>query len=1033
MAGSYDTAGLEKNLNSIISDGSTPEHGTDINYSSAINPVVATGAGVSSRNWRDDLPRLEPLILPLLPCGAGAELKGPIDPMTGYGLKGWTAKRFTVPEILAMNGKVICAGTRTGAGLLAFDVDGGSAVELLLEHGCDPQKAETWQIHRNTDHLRLKLLWQLSEEQQAALGAEVIAAAPTAKPADGKKGEALELFHSPKKQVVVLGEHRVSGGHYFWPEGHGPEALSLIPEAWWSLALKIAREETEDGTKTPAAPKRSSPKGEWIAINPCPICGRNTTGWCTRRPANGAINCRHGNSFSPVLAHGVLKRGQVVMGTDGVAYAFCQEKWQSDGQTVSNFVVHKERAQPPAEHPQDRQEATPLFEPPASLGELFNALPDGWVTSREGPRLSPLSPGLLARNLEQLGEWLRFNELALKAEVLTTRGWQVVQDEHLNDAMVQLSQNGWTIAQELVDKAVNYVARQRSIHPVREYLLSLESRTDLEPFDLDEVAPRFFKTTNPLHIAMWRKWLIGAAARALDPGCQMDYVLVLHSASQGMKKSSAFGVLGNGYHTSSVPDNDKDFILNLHSHWLFELAELDHVTSKRASGHLKNLITTRQDSFRVPYGRTTQKRPRQSVFCGTVNRAEFLKDETGNRRYWVVPLEAEVDLPALEKARDAIWLGAVRAHRAGELPMLSREQEQASEGQNASHLAVDPWADHVEALLKGSPTGRPVRVPDVLSHLHIPLERHTREAARRVCAIAEGLGWVHDRRTVKGQKLQGLWPPSEQVVASGTPSTGHPRTPQDTPRGVQANASDASASQLQDTPDTPFSPKVQKGDMNPPEGGAETTPAKRPSPMFEEMGCLGCPPQQSNCNHTLFGVSGGVSVGCPGVSSGVSLEENKRSTRKPPITEEELERAFQAAIASGNLRKFLPDEKGHPPLATTEVDPETTCHRRPPEAEPLQTEQETHPLVDPEEEKRGELDSHLPRPVATAITMDERAFHEALVRIHDEAPDPEIGKMRMAYLAANTGRWWLATGEQCLKTMESFRYYESAPWTTGIS
>ncbi len=47
MAGSYDTAGLEKNLNSIISDGSTPEHGTDIHYSSAINPAAATGAGES--------------------------------------------------------------------------------------------------------------------------------------------------------------------------------------------------------------------------------------------------------------------------------------------------------------------------------------------------------------------------------------------------------------------------------------------------------------------------------------------------------------------------------------------------------------------------------------------------------------------------------------------------------------------------------------------------------------------------------------------------------------------------------------------------------------------------------------------------------------------------------------------------------------------------------------------------------------------------------------------------------------------------
>ena len=109
-----------------------------------------------SRNWRDELHRLEPLNLPLLPCGGGDEGKAPIDPKTGYCLEGWQKKRFTVSEILAMNGVVRCVGTRAGNGLLAFDQDGGTALELLLEHGCDPQQAKTWQVHRDTDPLRLK-------------------------------------------------------------------------------------------------------------------------------------------------------------------------------------------------------------------------------------------------------------------------------------------------------------------------------------------------------------------------------------------------------------------------------------------------------------------------------------------------------------------------------------------------------------------------------------------------------------------------------------------------------------------------------------------------------------------------------------------------------------------------------------------------------------------------------------------------------------------------------------------------------------
>jgi len=62
-------------------------------------------------DWRADLPRLAPLNLPLLPCGAGREQKGPINPATGYGLTGWSTARFSVDQIAAMNGVVRSVGT----------------------------------------------------------------------------------------------------------------------------------------------------------------------------------------------------------------------------------------------------------------------------------------------------------------------------------------------------------------------------------------------------------------------------------------------------------------------------------------------------------------------------------------------------------------------------------------------------------------------------------------------------------------------------------------------------------------------------------------------------------------------------------------------------------------------------------------------------------------------------------------------------------------------------------------------------------
>jgi hypothetical protein len=303
-------------------------------------------------NWRAHLPRLEPLNLPLLPCGAGAEQKGPVNHETGKPLTGWPSARFTVPEILAMNGKVRSVGTRTGDGCLCFDIDGGTAIELALEHGCDPQQANTWQVHRTTDPLRLKVLFSLTPEQQEHLG-EVTSKAITRaaeKNDQGeviRKAEALELFHHPGRQVILLGEHPISSGHYVWPDGQGPEALAPIPDCWWQLALKVAAGELGIRPTAAARPSRKATSSTgWQPINPCPICSRDTTSWCTRRSDNGSINCRHGSTFSPVASHGILKPGQTITGTNGVTYAFTGDSLQADGHTFSSFVVHKPRQAP---------------------------------------------------------------------------------------------------------------------------------------------------------------------------------------------------------------------------------------------------------------------------------------------------------------------------------------------------------------------------------------------------------------------------------------------------------------------------------------------------------------------------------------------------------------------------------------------------------------------------------------------------------------------------------------------------------------
>jgi predicted P-loop ATPase len=424
------------------------------------------------------------------------------------------------------------------------------------------------------------------------------------------------------------------------------------------------------------------------------------------------------------------------------------------------------------------QDGKHLQQQPASWRELIEALPDGWVVDDDGERRrQQLSVGGFADLLGQHQDRLRYNELTMFVEVLTGGSWCAVVDADMDSAYVLLSQKGWVIGVDPITKAACHVARQQSFHPVRQYLLDLEQNSAVEPFDLDQVAPQFFRSPDPLHAAMVRKWLVGAVARAMNPGCQMDYALVLQSRQQGIGKSTSFRDLASpDWFTSTVPDGDKDFLLNVHNCWIFELAELESVTGKRDAGRLKNLITSSTDMFRVPYGRTAERRKRSSVFCGTVNEDTFLRDETGNRRYWVVPIDGSepLDRDGLKAARDGIWKAALAAWKAGELPMLSRAQEALSEIQNGQFVQADPWLAMLQAAMEAGPQEwqKPFSTAEALVGANLKQrEQITKADENRIAPLLRQLGFEKTKnpaRAGNGDRVR-LWAPA-QPAQPGTAS-----------------------------------------------------------------------------------------------------------------------------------------------------------------------------------------------------------------------------------------------------------------------
>lgn len=303
--------------------------------------------------WLDQLHRLQPLAadLALLPVGWGTGGKGPM-------LTGWQHHTGHTIEALRQWPGIRSVGARTGlltGPLLAFDFDGASAVDLAAEQGLAPWSVITWQIHRDNDPHRLKVLFRPTPEQLTLLprqpsgSVEFQGKTPTAPATSTTKGEALEVFFAGARQVILIGDHPSTGGQYIWPDGLGPEALTAPPQPWLDHAIALANTiATRSRTSTAAAP--STTRRGVRRLDPCPICGRHSGPggsdlWC-EQTTEGLVLCMPGSTFSAEQRHGPLRIGQVITGD----WALVKRSAHPNGEVLT-FRQHRERQQSPHQLP----------------------------------------------------------------------------------------------------------------------------------------------------------------------------------------------------------------------------------------------------------------------------------------------------------------------------------------------------------------------------------------------------------------------------------------------------------------------------------------------------------------------------------------------------------------------------------------------------------------------------------------------------------------------------------------------------------
>lgn len=268
--------------------------------------------------------------------------------------------------------------------------------------------------------------------------------------------------------------------------------------------------------------------------------------------------------------------------------------------------------------------------------------------------------------------------------------------DHLDATTAIWLQRAWGVefSPSTVGQAVEVLARKHRFHPVRDALNALPPWDGVRR-NGDWLSDYLGVVKTEYTALVGAFFLRGMIKRVMQPGCKFDYCLVLEG-EQGKGKSTVARILSWKWFCDTDLDlSNKDSLLALPGHWVYEIAELGSLM-KAEERKQKSFLSRQEDEYRPPYGKRMIKVPRQSVFIGTTNEEEYLKDATGGRRFWPVMCGDEFNLDGLRENLEQMFAEALADYRAGERCWPSPEEQQALfNPEQAKRGMSEPFEDYL--------------------------------------------------------------------------------------------------------------------------------------------------------------------------------------------------------------------------------------------------------------------------------------------------------------------------------------------------
>jgi predicted P-loop ATPase len=309
------------------------------------------------------------------------------------------------------------------------------------------------------------------------------------------------------------------------------------------------------------------------------------------------------------------------------------------------------------------------------------------------------------------------------------------------------------VGREHIHWALEEFARSNPIHPLRLWMRTREL-TVRQPVLANWLTPALGVPNDAYHREVGRRFIIAMVARIMKPGCQADYMLVLEGPQGELKSQFCRALAGTEYFSDHIPDLRGDQVrvsMHIRGKSLIEVSELAAFSRVADVETLKAFITRREEIYTPKYGRKERREPRQCLFIGTTNTDDWIKDETGARRFWPVKV-AYVDLEWLAEYRDQLFAEAVEAYDAGEpwWPDRNFERRVIVPHQEKRQF-FDNWTDRVLELASALTVVTTALIWNGLgsvSHGGADLTKLDMAASKRIASILKKGGYEKARDSV---------------------------------------------------------------------------------------------------------------------------------------------------------------------------------------------------------------------------------------------------------------------------------------------